>query len=71
MFALVDAVVPHPTFIAAKHLSFSDTQSRAGLVKIALYEAELSSEDKSLISEIADLTPFDALEKTGGEFILN
>jgi len=67
--ALIDAVVPHPTSIAAKFLAFSDTETRPGVYKYALYEDELSQEDKALISNVADLIRYKALSGTDGSFV--
>ncbi|GGD44003.1 hypothetical protein GCM10011358_29690 [Sinisalibacter lacisalsi] len=68
--ALVDAVVAHPGSIAAKYLAFSDTESRPGLFKYALYENELAPEDKALLSNVADLISYKAISGTNGEFLL-
>lgn len=67
---LIDAVIPHPNSIAAKYLAFSDTKRRRGLYKYALYDSDLSPEDKSLISGVADLISFDAIVGTDARFLL-
>lgn len=69
--ALMDAVVSHPNSIAAKYLAFSDTETRPGLHKYALYDNELSAEDKTLLSNVADLIAFEAISGTDGRFLLN
>lgn len=68
--ALIDAVVSHPASIASKYLAFSDTENRMGLYKYAIYDSELTSEDKSLISDVADLVAFDSVIGTDGKFLL-
>lgn len=68
--ALIDAVTPHHNSIAAKYLAFSDTASHSGIYKYALYEGDLSSEDKSLLSNVADLIPYKSLVGTDGSFVL-
>ncbi|MGJ8623987.1 MAG: hypothetical protein ACSHW1_14605 [Yoonia sp.] len=68
--ALIDAVTPHHNSIAAKYLAFSDTSSQPGVYKYALYEGELSAEDKSLLSNVADLVSYEAIAGTDGRFIL-
>jgi hypothetical protein len=68
--ALIDAVTPHHNSIAAKYLAFSDTASQPGIYKYALYEGDLSAEDKSLLANVADLVNYKALEGTDGRFIL-
>ena len=68
--ALIDAVIPHPTSIAAKYLAFSDAENRPGLYKYALYDDDLSQEDKSLISNVADLIKFKAISGTDGRFLI-
>ncbi|MHC0054810.1 hypothetical protein [Actibacterium sp. D379-3] len=68
--ALIDAVVSHPNSIAAKYLAFSDTETRPGLYKYALYENDLTQEDKALISNVADLINFNAISGTDGKFLL-
>ncbi len=67
---LIDAVVPHANSIAAKYLAFADTENRIGLYKYAIYDAELSSEDKTLISDVADLVAYEAVIGTDGKFFL-
>lgn len=67
--ALIDAVVSHPNSIAAKYLAFSDTENRPGLYKYALYDNDLTQEDKALISNVADLVSFNSLSKSGGSFL--
>lgn len=68
--ALIDAVVPHPTSIAAKYLAFSDAENRPGLYKYALYDDDLAQEDKTLILNVADLIKFNAISGTDGSFLL-
>lgn len=67
---LIDAVVPHANSIAAKYLAFADTESRAGLYKYAIFDTELTSEDKSLISDVADLVSYENVIGTDGKFLL-
>jgi hypothetical protein len=67
---LIDAVVPHANSIAAKYLAFADTESRMGLYKYAIYDSELSSEDKTLISGVADLVAYESVIGTDGKFLL-
>ena len=69
--ALMDAVVSHPNSIAAKYLAFSDTSRRRGLYKYALYDGELAPEDKTLLSNVADLVAYSAILGTDGRFLLN
>lgn len=69
--ALIDAVVSHPTSIAAKFLAFSDTESRLGLYKFAVFDSELSSEDKALISNVADLVPFNQFQSSAKNILIN
>lgn len=68
--ALVEAVVPHPNSIASKYLAFSDTEAITGVFKYALYEGELSTEDKSLLSNVADLVNIRSIVGTDARFIL-
>jgi len=69
--ALIEAVVPHPTSIAAKFLAFADTERQPGVNKVALFENGLSQEDKSLIADVADLLAFKDLARTDGRFVFN
>lgn len=69
--ALMDAVVSHPNSIAAKYVAFSDTETRPGLYKYALYDNDLSAEDKTLLSNVADLVAFKAISGTDGRFLLD
>jgi len=69
--ALMDAVVSHPNSIAAKYLAFSDTESRPGLYKYALYDNNLAPEDKALLSNVSDLVAFNAISGTDGRFLLH
>lgn len=68
--ALMDAVVAHPGSIAAKYLAFSDTPRRMGLFKYALYEGQLAPEDKTLLSNVADLISYKAIAGTNGRFLI-
>lgn len=68
--ALIDAVVPHPNSIAAKYLAFSDTETRPGLYKYALYESDLGQENKALLQNVADLVSFKAIAGTDGRFLI-
>lgn len=68
--ALIDAVVPHANSVAAKYLAFSDTENRMDLYKYAIYETELSSEDKVLISDVADLVAYESVIGTDGKYLL-
>ena len=68
--ALIDAVISHPNSIAAKYLAFSDTETRPGLYKYALYENDITQEDKALLSNVADLINFNAIAGTDGKFLL-
>lgn len=68
--ALIDAVVPHPASIAAKFMSFADTESQDRLYKYALYDGDLSSEDKTLISGVAELVSFKAIQGGDGRFLV-
>lgn len=67
---LIDAVVPHASSVAAKYLAFADTENRMGLYKYAIYETELASEDKSLISDVADLVAYESVIGSDGKFFL-
>lgn len=67
---LVDEVTSHPNSIAAKYLAFSDVATRPGIHKYALYDGELASEDKVLLSNVADLLDFGAVERSGGQVLL-
>jgi hypothetical protein len=69
--ALMDAVVSHPNSIAAKYLAFSDTEKRRGLYKYALYDNDLAPEDKTLLSNVADLIAYQAILGTDGRFLLH
>ena len=69
--AIIDAVVPHPNSIAAKYLAFSDAAPKHGTYKYAIYEDDMSNEDKVLIANVADLISFSALQGTNGKFLLN
>jgi hypothetical protein len=69
--ALMDAVVSHPNSIAAKYLAFSDTEKRRGLYKYALYDNDLAPEDKTLLSNVADLVAYQAIVGTNGRFLLH
>lgn len=68
--ALIDAVTSHPNSIAAKYVAFSDTETRPGLYKYALYENDLTQEDKALLSNVADLINFNAISGTDGKFLI-
>lgn len=67
---LVDEVTAHPNSIAAKYLAFSDVATRPGVHKYALYDGELASEDKVLLSNVADLLDFSAVERSRGQVLL-
>lgn len=68
--ALIDAVVAHPGSIAAKYLAFSDTPRRSGLFKYALYDGQLAQEDKTILSNVADLIAYKAIVGTDGKFLI-
>ncbi len=68
--AIVDAVVPHPNSIAAKYLALADAENQPGFYKYALYENDLAVEDKSLLSNVADLIHIKALVGTDGRFLI-
>lgn len=68
--ALVDAVIAHPNSIASKYLAFSDTESGPGIYKYALYDGDLPAEDKSLLSNVADLINIRSIVGTDARFIL-
>ena len=68
--ALVDAVIAHPNSIASKYLAFSDTEASSGVYKYALYDGELSSEDKSLLSNVADLINIRSIVGADASFML-
>lgn len=68
--ALIDAITAHPNSIAAKFLAFSDTENRPGLFKYAVYENELSQEDKALLSNVAELIEFSSIAHSDGKFLL-
>lgn len=68
--ALIDAVVPHHTSIAAKYLAFSDTPRSSKIFKYAVFDGELSTPDKTLISDVADLIELSAMLRTDGRELL-
>ena len=68
--ALMDAVTPHHTSIAAKYVAFSDTMNQPGIYKYALYDGELGQQDKALMSNVADLISYKSLEGTNGRFLI-
>lgn len=67
---LIDVVVPFHTSIAAKYLAFSDTPQEAKLWKYAVFDRELAQDDKSLLSNVADLLPFESVVTTEGRALL-
>lgn len=67
---LVDVVVPHHNSVAAKYLALSDTSAGKNLFKFAVFEKELTREDKALISGVADLLPYKAIVETDGKAFL-
>ena len=67
--ALVEAVVPYQNLIAAKYMAFADTETRSGLFKYAIYERDLSQEDRALLSNVADVVSFTSFVKAGGDVI--
>lgn len=69
--ALFEAVLPHPYSIASKYLAFSDTETRPGLYKYAVFDQSLPSEDRALISNVADLVSYNSFVKTGGNVIFS
>jgi hypothetical protein len=62
--ALFEIVLPHPYSIAAKYLAFSDTETRSGLYKYAIYDRALPPEDRALMSNVADLVSFASFVKS-------
>lgn len=62
--ALFEIVLPHPYSIAAKYLAFSDTETRSGLYKYAIYDRVLPPEDRALMSNVADLVSFTSFVKS-------
>lgn len=69
--AIIDAVIPHHSSIASKYMAFSDADFKRGTFRYALYDGDLASEDKTLIANVADLIPFEALSGTNGKFLLS
>lgn len=68
--AILDAVVPHQNSIAAKYLALSDAENQPGFFKYSLYDAELSTEDKALLSNVSDLVHIKSLIGTDGRFLI-
>lgn len=68
--ALIDAVVSHPSSVAAKYLAFSDTPRHSGIFKYAIFDGILSSPDRTLISDVADLIEIDTIVNTDGKELL-
>lgn len=62
--ALFEIVLPHPYSIASKYLAFSDTETRSGIYKYAIYDRALPPEDRALMSNVADLVSFTSFAKT-------
>lgn len=69
--AVVEAVVAHPGSVAAKYLALSDTPSQPNLHKFAIYDSDLTQEDKALISNVADLVTLDAVLRTQGHALMS
>lgn len=69
--AIMDAVISHPNSIAAKYLALADAENQPGFYKYALYESDLAVEDKSLLSNVADLIHMKALIGTDGRFLIH
>jgi hypothetical protein len=62
---LMDAVAPHHSSIYAKYVAFADTKELqdAALGRFAVFKRPLGADDISLLSQVADLVPFGALQE--------
>lgn len=59
---LLSAVAPHHSSIYAKYVAFADTKELdEGLARFAVYDRPLDSGDVSLMMQVADLVPINAL----------
>lgn len=67
---LVNVVVPHPNSIAAKYLALADAEDVKSRWKYAVYDRNLSGEDKALLSNVADVIPFSSISETQGKAFL-
>ncbi|MCK0095472.1 hypothetical protein MWU60_07805 [Yoonia sp. F2084L] len=67
---LINVVVPHANSIAAKYLALSDATDVRSRLKYAVYDKELTREDKVLLSNVADVLPYKAIVETSGKALL-
>jgi hypothetical protein len=60
---LIDAVAPHHISISSKYVAFADTGMEGDypLIKFAVHDRPLAPDDISLLSQVADLVPFQSL----------
>ena len=69
--ALIEAVGANPLSIASKYVALSDAEPSPGVYKWAIHSGDLSSEDKSLMSNVADLITIDSLQAADGKFLFS
>jgi len=62
---LIETVVPHHVSVSAKYVAFADTRldHGNGIDRFAVYDRPLEPDDVSLLQQVADLVPFDSLER--------
>jgi hypothetical protein len=54
---LIEAVTPHPASISSKYVAFSDTRGTFYGSGLAIFDRDINSEDKTLLSQVADVVP--------------
>jgi hypothetical protein len=58
---LIDAVTPHAISINTKYTAFADVGRLIGNRGLAVFDRPLASEDKTLLSDVADVVPFKSM----------
>lgn len=59
---LLSAVSPHPNSVAAKYVVFADTKGMPNVSRFAVYDRPLEKGSISLMLEVVDLVPINALD---------